>query len=269
MRLLALVIFSVILSGCFHNATRVTGDPQKSITLEEAFRSVGASMRALEEAKGDKMLGIATSEIIVTFSISSKATDTSKLEANAGTSSKNTKTNESTSTNGSKDTSSSSAENTSSSSSGTSTEADGSKSSASNTAASKDESSTTSEKSSSDTNTTKTTTEIGSSASLKAEIGSTIEGNRSNVITVKLQSLPVLLSGLDKEKIELLKHIGYFKKDQIKAAGDNNVFYMLPDGLAQPGARSSKPILFSVPKTMDIIKRQEILDSLRKGADEK
>ncbi|WP_156129048.1 hypothetical protein [Chitinibacter sp. ZOR0017] len=224
------IVLTIYLSGCalFQNAEKVTGDPQKAITLEEAFRSVGASMRALEEAKGDKMLGIATSEIQVTFNISSKATDTRKLEASAGTTSKATTTNESSASTGTKDTSGNSTESSSSSTSGSSAETGGNKSSSSNIESGKSGSSSASENTGSNTTSTKSTAETGASANLRAEIGSTVEGNRSNVITVKLQSLPALLSGLDKEKIELLKYVGYFKKDQIQTVG-NQIFFMLPE----------------------------------------
>ena len=228
MKYILCILLATTLTGCFHNAVKVTGDPQKTITLEEAFRSVGASLQALEKAKGDKMLGIATSEIEVKFNISSKATDTSKLEANAGTTSKVTGSSEVSNTVSSKETTGTNSENTSASSNSTSSENDGNNTSSSSSGGSKDSSTSGSETSESTTNSTKTTAETGVSANLKAEIGSSVEGSRSNSITVKLVSVPALISGLKQEQIDLLKYIGYFKKNQIQT-NQNQVFFMVPE----------------------------------------
>ena len=196
MRSIVITILMVGLFGCTHNAAKVTGNPSKSITLEEAFRSVGASMKALEEAKGDKALGVAISEINVTFNISSKATDTGKLGATVGVSSP----------------------------------------------------------------------EIGTSANLNAEVGTTMEGNRSNVIVVKLQALPAFLNGLDKEKMDLLERVGYFRKNQIPI-GNNPIFFMTPEGLSQVRSESGQSVIFSEPQELDPETKKRIMDALNKGAE--
>jgi hypothetical protein len=73
------LFFSIFLNGCTNNPVKITGEPQKTITLEEAFKSIGKSLRILDEETGDKMFGFAASEIIVTFNISSKAVDNSGI----------------------------------------------------------------------------------------------------------------------------------------------------------------------------------------------
>lgn len=261
MRIIILTLVTLLLTGCFHNAVKVTGDPQKTITLEEAFRSIGASLQALEKAKGDKMLGIATSEIEVKFNISSKAVDTSKLEAGAEATSKISSSNETTNITGGKETTNNNSDNSSSTNS-ESSESDGGKISSSTSNSGKDGS--TSETSNSTTNTSKISAETGSTVSLKAEIGSSVEGSRSNAITVKLVSLPALIKGLNKEQIELLKHVGYFKKDQIQTNA-NQVFFMVPETPANINSNSSQPVIFSVPMPLDIKTKQGLIKALNSG----
>lgn len=65
----------IVLTSCANNAIKTTGNPEKTITLEKAFKSVGKSLRALDEATGDKIFGIAVSDIEVTFNISNTAID--------------------------------------------------------------------------------------------------------------------------------------------------------------------------------------------------
>jgi len=76
MKIVIKIIFlSLLLNACANNSIKVVKKPEKAITLEQAFKSVGKSLRVLDEATGDRMFGIAASEITVTFNISSTASD--------------------------------------------------------------------------------------------------------------------------------------------------------------------------------------------------
>jgi hypothetical protein len=72
---ITVITLVALLTSCANNAIKTTGNPEKTITLEKAFESVGKSLRVLDEATGDKMFGIAASEIEVTFNISNTAVD--------------------------------------------------------------------------------------------------------------------------------------------------------------------------------------------------
>ncbi len=74
-KIIKIVFLSLLLNACANNSIKVVKKPEKAITLEQAFKSVGKSLRVLDKATGDRMFGIAASEITVTFNISSTASD--------------------------------------------------------------------------------------------------------------------------------------------------------------------------------------------------